>query len=300
MAIYKEIEDQDLTQEEKEYFGNAGYFTRSGDVQAGFVYEKLIYTMYKELNMIPAGFRPPQAGGHGTDFKFFIRNYNSIIPQNSNSGGMGMNVGVELKLSDTDDYGQSGVKYNENWVLHGGTDAIAEEKRRLLKAAGVEQVIRNRYNPKGIPNIRAGVFSTQVSEAKRQEDKNRFRSFEYKSNVFVNLCAKYYLSKQCPYINIGSHGLYHFGTDPAGLAKEFGVKNFLTAVKGMMVRVRLKPSGENSLTYNASLRIDKDAGKGITSSPVNLNDTIFAEELQEDAMMCANAPSDLKLLLALL
>jgi len=298
MAVYVEIEDQDLTQDEENYFGNAGYFTRSGDVMAGFVYEKLIYTQYKELNLVPAGFRPPQAGGHGKDFEFFIRNYNSMIPQNSTSGGMGMKVGVELKLSETDDYGQSGVKYDGSWVLHGGMDQVAMDKRKLLKAAGVEQVIRNRWNPKGIPNIRAGVYSTQVSEAKRQEDKNRFRSFDFKSNAFVNLCAKYYLSKQCPYINISSHGLYHFGTDPAGLAKEFGVKNFTTAVKGMVCRVRLKPSGKNSLTYNTSLKIDADAG--ITASPVNLNDQLFAEELQEDAMMCTNAPSNLALLRALL
>ena len=298
MAVYVEIEDQDLTQDEEDYFGNAGYFTRSGDVMAGFVYEKLIYTQYKELNLVPAGFRPPQAGGHGKDFEFFIRNYNSMIPQNSTSGGMGMNVGVELKLSETDDYGQSGVKYDGSWVLHGGMDQVAMDKRKLLKAAGVEQVIRNRWNPKGIPNIRAGVYSTQVSEAKRREDKNRFRSFDFKSNAFVNLCAKYYLSKQCPYINISSHGLYHFGTDPAGLAKEFGVKNFTTAVKGMVCRVRLKPSGKNSLTYNTSLKIDADAG--ITASPVNLNDQLFAEELQEDAMMCTNAPSNLALLRALL
>ena len=298
MAIYTDIEDQNLTSEEADYFGKPNYFTKSGDVMAGLVYERLIYTQYKELNMVPAGFAPPQAGGHGKDFEFFIRNYNGIIPSNSTSGGMGMNVGVELKLSDTDDYGQSGVRYDGAWVLHGGMDQVAMEKRKLLKAAGVEQVIRNRWNPKGIPNIRAGVYSTQVSEAKRQEDKNRFRSFEYKSNAFVNLCAKYYLSKQCPYINISSHGLYHFGTDPAGLQKEFGVKNFTTAVKGMVCRVRLKQSGKNSLTYNASLKIDLDAG--ITESPVNLNDETFAEELQEDAMMCTNVPSNLALLKNLL
>ena len=35
----------------------------------------------------------------------------------------------------------------------------------------------------------------------------QFKSFEYKSNAFVNLCAKYYLSKQCPYINISNLGL---------------------------------------------------------------------------------------------
>lgn len=298
MAIYTDIEDQNLTQEEQNYFGNANYFTSSGDVMAGLVYERLIYTQYKELNMVPAGFAPPQAGGHGKDFEFFIRNYNSMIPNNSTSGGMGMIVGVELKLSDTDDYGQSGLRYDGSWVLHGGMNQIATEKRKLLKAAGVEQVIRNRWNPKGIPNIRAGVYSTQVSEAKRQEDKNRFKSFDFKSNAFVNLCAKYYLSKQCPYINISSHGLYHFGTDPAGLAKEFGVKNFTTAVKGMVCRVRLKQSGKNSLTYNVSLKIDTDAG--ITKSPVNLNDTILSEELQEDAMACTNAPNNLALLKALL
>ena len=298
MAIYTDIDDLDLTQDEKNYFGNANYFTSSGDVMAGVVYERFIYTQYKELNLVPAGFAPPRAGGHGKDFEFFIRNYNSMIPQNSTSGGMGMNVGVELKLSETDDYGQSGVKYDGSWVLHGGMDGVAMEKRKLLKAAGVEQVIRNRWNPKGVPNIRAGVYSTQVSEAKRQEDKRRFKSFEYKSNAFVNLCAKYYLSKQCPYINISNLGLYHFGTDPCGLAKEFGVKNFTTAVKGMVCRVRLKQSGKNSLTYNASLKIDADAG--VTASPVNLNDNIFAEELQEDAMMCTNAPNNLALLRVLL
>ena len=90
------------------------------------------------------------------------------------------------------------------------------------------------------------------------------------------------------------------GTDPAGLGK-FGVKNFTSSAK-MGLRVRLKESGEEStvtgktsLSFNASLKIDS-----ITSSPINLDDPYFADKLQEDAMMCRNAPSDLALLRALL
>ena len=46
------------------------------------------------------------------------------------------------------------------------------------------------------------------------------------------------------------------------------------------------------------MKIDADAG--VSASPVNLNDESFAEELQEDAMMCTNAPGNLALLRALL
>ena len=40
MAIYTDIDDQDLTNEEADYFGNPNYFTKSGDVMAGLVYER--------------------------------------------------------------------------------------------------------------------------------------------------------------------------------------------------------------------------------------------------------------------
>ena len=48
-----------------------------------------------------------------------------------------MNVGVELKLSETDDYGQSGVRYDGAWVLHGGMDDVAMEKRKLFIEQGL-------------------------------------------------------------------------------------------------------------------------------------------------------------------
>ncbi len=300
MAIYQYLEDRSPSQEEQDFFNNASYINKKGEIMAGILYERYLYSMYRDLQLVPAGFSPPAPGGHGKDFEIFVNNYNVMMPTNSlvQFNGTGINIGVECKLSEEDDYGQSGVRYDGNWVLHGKMDKTSMEKRSLLKAAGVEQVIRNAYAGKGIPNIRSGVPSTQVTEEKRQQDKRRFRSFDYFSNSFVNLCAKYYISKQCHYINISSLGLYHFGVDPAGLARAYGVKNFCTAISEMGVRVRLKQSGKNSLTYNVAMKINTE--KTVTKSPVNLNDRIFSEELQEDALKCSNAPSDLKLLRELL
>ena len=263
----------------------------------GDIYEARIYQQYQQRKLVPAGFAPPKPGGHGIDCKLFLNNYNYMTPMNSKekNSGQGSIVGIELKLDEKADFGQSGVQYGTNWELHGKNDDVSREKRALLKAAGAEQVIRRLWASK-IPNIKKGISSTKVSEKGRQEDKNRFSGkgeIDYSSNVFSTLCAKYYLSKQCPYINISSHGLYHFGTDPVGLSK-FGVKNFVTSTD-MRLRVRLKPSGAKSLTFNASLKINN-----ITASPINLNDTYFADQLQEDAMMCRNAPSDLALLRSIL
>jgi len=264
----------------------------------GDIYEARVYKQYQQLKLVPAGFSPPKPGGHGIDCKLFLNNYNYMTPMNSKekNRGQGAIVGIELKFNELADFGQSGVRYNNTWELHGKNDDVSREKRALLKAAGAEQVIRREWASKGIPNIRKGMSSTKVSEKGRQEDKNRFSGkgeIDYSSNVFSNLCAKYYISKQCPYINISSHGLYHFGTDPIGLAK-LGVKNFVTSTD-MRLRVRLKPSGANSLSFNASLKINN-----ITASPINLDDTYFADQLQEDAMMCRNAPSDLALLRSIL
>lgn len=272
----------------------------------GDIYEGNVYKQYRQLKLVPAGFSRPSPGGHGIDCKLFINNYNYLTPMSSkeNNKGQGMIVGIELKLNEDADFGQSGVRYNQNtWELHGKNNGAAVEKRAILKAAGVEQIIRREWASKGVPNIRKGIFATRVSEEGRQEDVKRFSGkgeIYYSNNVFSSLCAKYYLAKQCPYINLSSHGLYHMGTDPAGLRK-FGVKNFTSSAK-MGLRVRLKESGEESpvtgktsLSFNASLKIDS-----ITASPINLDDPYFADKLQEDAMMCRNAPSDLALLRALL
>jgi|9_EtaG_2_1085328.scaffolds.fasta_scaffold34741_2 hypothetical protein len=271
----------------------------------GDIYEGNVYKQYKQLKLVPAGFSRPSPGGHGIDCKLFINNYNYLTPMSSKekNKGQGMIIGIELKLNQDADFGQSGVRYNQNWELHGENDGAAVEKRAILKAAGAEQIIRREWASK-IPNIKKGKFSTRYSDKERQEDVNRFsgkgKEIYYSNNVFSSLCAKYYLAKQCPYINISSHGLYHMGTDPAGLGK-FGVKSFTSSVN-MGLRVRLKESGKpskstgkTSLTFNASLKIDS-----ITASPINLDDPDFADKLQEDAMMCRNAPSDLALLRALL
>ena len=95
-------------------------------------------------------------------------------------------------------------------------------------------------------------------------------------------------AKQCHYINISSHGLYYFNQDPLGLATRYGVKQFKNAVSSMGVRFRPKQGG--SFGFAVAMKITGN----ITSSPVNLNDGDFANELQDDAMMCKNATYALK------
>ncbi len=265
----------------------------------GVLYEQYLYSLYRDMGMVPVGFSPPKIGGHGIDLKLFIKNYtiNQAVKRIANiaslGGGedIGSEQGVELKTSLDDDYGSSALSYiyaQKKWILTGKMSVENVENRKLLTAANVMQAINDKW--KGEPKrfrYKSGTPTSLPKEAK-EHDIAMFPEITMPINGIENACANYYTAKQCNYINISSHGLYYFNKDPLGLSITYGVRKFSSSVSQMGIRFRPKMGG--SFGFAVSMKIIGT----LTSSPVNLNDKGFANELRDDAMMCRNTTYPLK------
>ena len=290
----------------------------------GVLYEQYLYSFYRDRGMIPQGFTPPKMGGHGIDLKLFMRNYSINTKFNQDlhrkkrlpmgfakglasgllkdpkgvgdaykyvmGGGdfLGGVQGIELKLSPEDDYGSSALSYQystKKWILTGKMSTENVENRKLLTAANVLQVINEKWKGKEPLRFRykSGTPAQLPKEAKAH-DVDAFPETVVDLPGIKTACANYYSSKQCNYINISSHGLYYFNKDPMGLSIIYGIPKFSNAVSSMGVRFRPKMGG--SFGFAVSMKITGN----ITKSRVNLNDANFAQDLQDDAKYCTNAP----------
>ena len=270
----------------------------------GVLYEQYLYSFYRDRGMIPAGFTPPKMGGHGIDLKLFMRNYNvnKFITKQATKrtvglafGGdnIGMDVGIELKMGEGDDYGSSALSYNyakKEWILTGRNTEANMENGKLLTEANVLKTINYRWKANGAPkrfSYNSGRPPTLPRDA-IEYDKANFPETLVTMPGIPAACANYYTSKQCHYINISSSGLYYFNQDPLGLVGRYGIKRFSDSVSSMGVRFRPKQGG--SFGFAVAMKITGT----ITSSPVNLNDAMFADELRDDASECKNATYALK------
>ena len=270
----------------------------------GVLYEQYLYSFYRDRGMIPAGFTPPKMGGHGIDLKLFMKNYNinkavrrraiKLTTGIPFAGvDIGAEVGIELKLSSEDDYGSSALSYNYNkkeWLLTGRNTEENIENRKLLTAANVIQTINSRWKSRGAPKrfrYKSGRPPTLPRDA-IEFDKANFPETLVTMPGIASACANYYTAKQCHYINISSSGLYYFNQDPLGLVGRYGIKRFSDSVSSMGVRFRTKQGG--SFGFAVAMKITGT----VTDSPVNLNDSMFADELRDDASECKNATYALK------
>ena len=276
----------------------------------GLLLEKFIYHQCRDAGIVPMGFSPSSSVS-GVDLKLFIRDYNfNPTPKYNNMPSLarqtldfiitpfrGENVGIELKIKASDDFGQSQMEWNKStgWSFYGKQDSSSVEKRNMLKKANADTMInlmwRDRQDPKLFGYLKKGLKSTQVSEEDRNFDKNNYAATEYKNDGYISIIENYYTGKACPYLNISERGLYYFKSDPLNLKERFGIPSFRNSVKGgAKLRFRYKPGGGKSYGFTAAM---KTYG-GIKSSPVNLMDDTFVMDLQEDAILCSNAPYPLQ------
>ena len=276
----------------------------------GLNLERMIYHGCRDAGLVPMGFSPSSSVS-GVDLRLFIRDYTYAPPQNyANMPSLarqtldfvftpfrGKDVGIELKESPADDYGQSQLEWNKSsgWFLMGNQDSYSIEKRTMLKKANAEakinQMWKGRPEPKLFGYLKRGLSSTQVSEQDKNLDKNNYKDDEYKNDGFISIIENYYSGKGCPYINIANRGLFYFKSDPLGLKTKFGIPSFRNSIRGgTRLRFRYKESGVNSYGFNAAMKVYG----GISNSPVNLMDDQFIMDLQEDAILCSNAPYPLQ------
>jgi len=180
---------------------------------------------------------------------------------------------IEIKLDLNVDFGQGSLDYdleNEKWILGGAKTPAAEQMREFLTAIGVPALVNKKWGSKGAPRK----FTVPTSQYKKSDVAYDYENFK---DFFVSIpkdsVAKYYNSKDTYYIQIGGYGLYHMGSDPAGLnTKEFDLE--------LKLRVRIKRGGSMPI-YNYRFTTAIQAVKGtLTKTTENLDDEEYLKALK--------------------
>lgn len=217
-------------------------------VNKGLEYEQKLYMRYKAEKLVPPGFTPASSGS-GTDLKLF--------------GPRQTIINTEVKYTtgrSKVDYGQAGLLQDESgkWYFSERTQTEqAIELRRLLESSGSLDFINRRWTK------RSKILSEGKTQANISWDRiNLPRQEQIITNT--SIIESYYLSKGDNYIQVANYGLYHLGSDIAGL----GVPRFKPST--VICVFRLKED-----RFTTALTIS-----GLSSSNKNLDDSNFPNFLR--------------------
>ena len=200
-------------------------------------------------------------------------------------------IGVELKNSPTA-AGSLVMKYtNGKWDFG---DYKGEPEKELLVAVAKKANLLREMNTSGkagekwrkktpvLQNAKNGSKILAIGDIKKLEDKKRayktdISNFGGPSEVHIDVGSKavcdYYLSKNCSYINVGTHGFFTLnGKDELGLnkkLKELGEKPIpdfadMSETK-IRVRCQLKSSSKSDYQFVLTLQFG-----GVKKSPYNI------------------------------
>jgi hypothetical protein len=231
----------------------------------GQIYENTSFKYLKEMNLVTG--KP--AGGL------------SNIPDLTIKLGKGRETaGLELKTEPTAAGGLVMKYINGTWEL-GSTDGKEEKEllASLAKKYGVLKIANNRrsawgknvpylqYDPK---NINKKIYVSKMTS--RQAYDKDMKQYGGKSEIHITIDTRtvstYYNSKECYYMNIGSHGLYLLGnSDPLdlnGRLKSLGSQPIPIFNFPLFIRCRCQAKGGGD--YNFNMVQTMKAG---TKSPYN-------------------------------
>jgi len=221
--------------------GMGGYLKPGG---GGFAYEDNVYVKLKEIGLVPKTFAP---AGTANDAPDLILN---VAPGKNPTRPM--QIKVEIKLDDKADFGQSGLKWNnqKKWYLDGANTKESREMRKLLQTMGVPQKVNKVWGVHGAPRKFASLNGGTRNMSQRDIDYDR----EHFKDIMLTgpdapsreTLFRFYGAKKINYIQVGGHGLYYMNADPANL-KNIGVKQFDA---GLKLRIRRKAGGSRTEQYN--------------------------------------------------
>lgn len=224
--------------------------------KAGFLYEAKIQDIFKKNKIAPAGFRPAGSDPDAPDAMFIYK---------------GKQYKLEIKLDKKVDYGQGSLDYDlkkDKWILGGQNTPAAQHMREFLESLGVLKLVNSNKGWGGLGPPRK--FTVPFSQYKKEDVDYDYKHFTDRFIPIPNYraVADYYNKKQTYYIQIGGHGLFHMGKDPARI----GTTEFKPKLK---VRIRLKRGGSNPIyNYRFSTAIQSDT---VNKSVVDLDDKEFVQ-----------------------
>lgn len=234
--------------------------------QQGTVYEDNSFKILKKHKLVVGS----PAGGASNIPDLEIVRY---------GGNAASAAGLELKMTPTAAGGLVMQYINGKWVM-GDTDG-KEEKIFLSTLAHSEGVLALANSKtttwgKAVPYLQytaAGKKMYRGNLTERQAYTKDIKQYggqnEIHVDVATNTVVKYYNTKDCYYMNVGTHGLYLLGkSDPLGLNVELKkAKAALIPVFNFPVHIRCRcqPKGGGSYNFNMVLTM-----KGAAKSPYNL------------------------------
>ena len=216
--------------------------------QQGFQYERNTYELLKEFNLVPANFRPAGASSNAPDLMLDFK---------------GRQTGCELKITDAS-AGSLVIKYNDkNRMPWGFNDIKGEDAEKIfIRDVAIDSKVIEQINKAWaeVPMLRERdeLWKATVGKLpprKRYEhDHATFK--EIKGVIPTSKIEEYYLKKDCPYINIGTHGFYMMGTDNPYKLKD--VPRFAdSASASYRARVQYKGSDTYQFVFEMTFSMKK-------------------------------------------
>ncbi len=136
------------------------------------------------------------------------------------------------------------LKYDSGWSFADTTSPLLY----VAKEFKLFDVLQDTWSSK--PYRFTPLYSESKAECYKK-DKSAFR--EIKQSVTADCIGLYYRTKGAQYINIGTHGLYHFGTDVFGL----GVRNFADCAEvWYRARVQYKKKSSYQFTFELAFKMN--------------------------------------------
>jgi hypothetical protein len=223
----------------------------------GFEYELNAAKVLKPLGIVPKNFVPAGSGSDQPDL---------MIKKPSQPERAA--VGCELKITAAS-AGSLVLKYDAVKKKWGFNDISKDdvEKRFLVDLATKYGAI-DRINKEwsGMPARYTPLYGSAAVDKKKAYEKDLKKYRDIKAEIPASNIEKYYLHKKTYYVNVGTHGLYLFGSsDPLKLSdSDTPVPRFGTAAKAIYrARVQYKGGGSYQFTFEMQFSISQ-------KSPYNL------------------------------
>lgn len=239
--------------------------------QQGYEYERKAHAALREYKLT---FGSP-AGASGNKPDLVLKVGAKLGGIEFRSGAQFAKEGVELK-SKLASAGSLVLKYYDGEWHYGDTKNYPE--KQYLKSIGEQLDILSelnklwlnpglKYTTGGVSKITPGFNSITESY---DEDKKRFQSIDYK--IPNNYITTYYQKKKCSYLNVGTHGLFLFGSDPLNLNEKLKALGYepipdfsknSSAESIMRIRVQSKSASDYQFVMEQRF-------KSLIKSPYNL------------------------------
>jgi hypothetical protein len=243
--------------------------------QQGFVYETNASNALKDLNFVPADFKPAGAGHDQPDLIIMKRGEKAGCELKITDASAGSLV---LKYISTDPKSSSWSFFNERNL---GENPEKDFIENVAQSIGLFNILNKEWN--AVPNKVDKSVASYAWHKEKIKDKSKEELYkedvanfkELNGSIPTSHIEEYYNEKNTYYVNVGTHGFYMMGSNnPLGLKS---VPTFASSANAKWrARVQYKGNGGYQFTFEMSFKMIKKSPFNI--APISKGSVIILKE----------------------